>query len=95
MAFELRSSHFTDLGQMPSTYTCEGQDVSPQLSWSNVPADTKSLALIVDDPDAPDPAAPKMMWVHWVLYDLPPTATPAARRSDQGRASQGNSGRPE
>ena len=75
MAFELRSSHFTDLGQMPSTYTCEGQDVSPQLSWSNVPADTKSLALIVDDPDAPDPAAPKMMWVHWVLYDLPPTAT--------------------
>ena len=75
MAFELRSSHFTDLGQMPSTYTCEGQDVSPQLSWSNVPADTKSLALIVDDPDAPDPEAPKMMWVHWVLYDLPPTAT--------------------
>ena len=75
MTFKLTSSHFTDLGQMPSTYTCEDQDVSPQLSWSNVPADTKSLALIVDDPDAPDPAAPKMTWVHWVLYDLPPTAT--------------------
>ncbi|MBV2234071.1 MAG: YbhB/YbcL family Raf kinase inhibitor-like protein [Sterolibacterium sp.] len=61
-------------------YTCEGQDISPQLAWSEVPAGTQSLVLIVDDPDAPDPAAPKMTWVHWVLYNIPPTVSelPAA-----------------
>jgi Raf kinase inhibitor-like YbhB/YbcL family protein len=54
-----------------SNYTCDGQDVSPPLRWSDAPAGTKSFALIVDDPDAPDPAAPKMTWVHWVLYNIP------------------------
>jgi hypothetical protein len=53
-------------------YTCDGEDVSPPLAWSDVPPNAKSLALIVDDPDAPDPKAPKTTWVHWVLYDLPP-----------------------
>ena len=67
------STAFTHEGAIPSLYTCEGKDVSPPLSWSEVPPGTKSLAMIVDDPDAPDPAAPKMTWVHWVLYNLPPT----------------------
>jgi hypothetical protein len=75
MTFKIESSAFTHQGTIPRKYTCEGSDLSPPLSWSGVPAGTKSLALIVDDPDAPDPRAPKMTWVHWVLYDLPPTAT--------------------
>ena len=61
-------------GAIPVKYTCEGRDVSPPLAWSGVPPGAKSLALIVDDPDAPDPAAPKLTWVHWVLYNLPPDA---------------------
>lgn len=56
---------------IPARHTCEGDDVSPPLSWSGLPAETRSLALIVDDPDAPDPKAPKRVWVHWVLYNLP------------------------
>jgi Raf kinase inhibitor-like YbhB/YbcL family protein len=70
----LTSTAFQDGGEIPSRYTCKGADVSPPLSWSGVPADAKSLALIVDDPDAPDPSAPKMTWVHWLLYDIPTTA---------------------
>ena len=71
----LSSRAFTDKGEIPSLYTCQGKDVSPPLAWSGVPDGTKSLALIVDDPDAPDPAAPQRTWVHWVLYDVPPSAT--------------------
>jgi hypothetical protein len=71
----LTSAAFSPQGEIPKKYTCDGQDLSPPLAWSDLPAGTKSLALIVDDPDAPDPKAPKMTWVHWVLYNLPPTAT--------------------
>ena len=67
------STAFNDQGAIPALYTCQGKDISPPLAWSDLPPGTKTLALIVDDPDAPDPAAPKMTWVHWVLYDLPPT----------------------
>jgi len=74
MAFKLTSSAFAEGGAIPAKYTCDGKDVSPPLAWSGVPAGAKSLALIVDDPDAPDPKAPKMTWVHWVLYDIPPAA---------------------
>lgn len=56
---------------IPLRFTCDGEDISPALAWSGVPKEAMSLALIVDDPDAPDPAAPKMVWVHWVLYNLP------------------------
>jgi len=69
---KLSSPAFQDQGSIPRKYTCEGADVSPPLAIEDIPAGTRSLALIVDDPDAPDPAAPKMTWVHWVLYDLPP-----------------------
>lgn len=75
MALTITSPSFSHQGQMPRTYTCEGSDVSPPLSWSGVPDGTKSLVLVVDDPDAPDPKAPKMTWVHWVLYNLPATST--------------------
>ena len=70
----LTSSAFAHNGAIPRKHTCDGQDLSPALAWSGVPAGAKSLVLIVDDPDAPDPAAPKMTWVHWVLYNLPPSA---------------------
>jgi Raf kinase inhibitor-like YbhB/YbcL family protein len=75
MALSLTSPSFAPGGEIPSLFTCEGRDLSPALSWSGVSPDAKSLALVVDDPDAPDPRAPKMTWVHWVLYNLPPATT--------------------
>jgi Raf kinase inhibitor-like YbhB/YbcL family protein len=74
MSMTITSSAFAHSGAIPKQYTCEGKDVSPPLAWSGVPTNAKSLVLIVDDPDAPDPAAPRMTWVHWVLYNIPPTA---------------------
>jgi Raf kinase inhibitor-like YbhB/YbcL family protein len=71
MPFTLTSSAFANGGEIPAVHTCEGADVSPPLAWSGLPPGTASLALIVDDPDAPDPASPQMTWVHWVVYDLP------------------------
>jgi Raf kinase inhibitor-like YbhB/YbcL family protein len=75
MALTLKSSAFDNGGEIPSRYTCEGEDVSPPLVWTGVPVTARSLVLIIDDPDAPDPRAPKMIWVHWVLYNIPPDAT--------------------
>lgn len=75
MALTITSPAFYHETEIPTEFTCDGLDVSPPLEWTGIPADTKSLVLIVDDPDAPDPAAPKMTWVHWVLYNLPPTTT--------------------
>lgn len=75
MSFVLASPSFPANGQIPSLHTCDGQDVSPQLEWSGVPAGTRSLLLIVDDPDAPDPAAPRLTWVHWCLYNIPASAS--------------------
>lgn len=72
MALKLTSAAFAHEGVIPKRYTCDGEDISPALQWSGLPEGTKSLALIVDDPDAPDPAAPQMVFVHWVLYNLPP-----------------------
>jgi Raf kinase inhibitor-like YbhB/YbcL family protein len=74
MSFVLKSSAFNDGGEIPARFTCEGEDLSPDLAWSGVPQGTRSLVLIVDDPDAPDPNAPKMVWDHWLLYNLPPTS---------------------
>jgi len=75
VSFTIRSAAFPEHGAIPSKYTCEGADLSPPLTWSNLPEGTQSLALVVEDPDVPDPKAPTRTWVHWVLYDLPPTAT--------------------
>ena len=74
MALAITSSAFTHEGPIPKPYTCQGKDISPALAWSGAPAGTKSFALVVDDPDAPDPKAPKMTWVHWVLYNIPADA---------------------
>ena len=101
MPLTISSPAFAPGGPIPVAYTGEGRDASPPLAWSGVPAGAKSLVLIVDDPDAPDPAAPKRVWVHWVLYDLPPAVTglpeavadlPAGTRegkNDWGRAGYG------
>jgi len=72
MALALTSKAFRAGGEIPPLYTCDGKDLAPPLEWTGIPPGTKSLALIVDDPDAPDPAAPKMTWVHWLLYNIPP-----------------------
>lgn len=69
---KLSSPAFRNEGAIPRKYTCQGDDACPELAWSDVPLGTKSLALVVDDPDAPDPAAPRMTWVHWVAYDISP-----------------------
>jgi Raf kinase inhibitor-like YbhB/YbcL family protein len=71
MQMLLTSPAFIDHGEMPTRFTCEGDNVSPPLRWSGAPQRVKSFALIIDDPDAPDPAAPKRTWVHWVLYNIP------------------------
>ena len=75
VSLSLTSPAFTANGEIPKEYTCEGGDHSPELSWSGAPQGTKSFALIEDDPDAPDPKAPKTTWVHWVLYDIPASVT--------------------
>jgi Raf kinase inhibitor-like YbhB/YbcL family protein len=69
----LTSTNFVNQGTIPGRHTCDSNDISPALMWSNPPSGTKSFALIVDDPDAPDPANPRMTWVHWVLYNIPAT----------------------
>lgn len=74
-ALALTSAAFGEGETIPAQYTCDGADVSPPLAWTGAPAGTRSFALIVDDPDAPDPAAPKMTWVHWILYNLPAGTT--------------------
>jgi hypothetical protein len=71
----ITSPAFAANADLPAKLTCQGGDKSPPLAFAEIPASTKSLALIVDDPDAPDPAAPRMTWVHWVLYNLPPQTT--------------------
>jgi Raf kinase inhibitor-like YbhB/YbcL family protein len=75
MTMTVTSQVFPHNGEIPARFTCDGEDVSPPLEWSGLPRGTKAIVLIVDDPDAPDPAAPKMTWVHWVLYNIPPNVT--------------------
>jgi len=72
---ELSSPTFAPGAEIPMRHTCEGEDVAPALQWRGVPERAVSLVLIVDDPDAPDPAAPQRTWVHWVVYDIPPAAS--------------------
>jgi Raf kinase inhibitor-like YbhB/YbcL family protein len=88
-AMKLTSAAFAHNAEIPKLHTCDGKDVSPSLEWSDVPAGAKSLAMIVDDPDAPDPAAPKMTWVHWVLYNIPTSATGLAQGIAPGDLPRG------
>jgi len=89
MAMTLTSPAFSHEGSIPARFTCDGDDISPALQWSGAPAGTRSFVLIVDDPDAPDPAAPRMTWVHWVLYNLPPNATGLAENVSAKDLPQG------
>lgn len=83
--FTIRSSAFANGEEIPAVHTCEGDQLSPPLEWSGAPEGTRSFVLIVDDPDAPDPAAPKQIWVHWLLYNLPAsTVELAAGASPRG-----------
>ncbi|MDH4234023.1 MAG: YbhB/YbcL family Raf kinase inhibitor-like protein [Gallionella sp.] len=75
MPMIISSPAFKRDGVIPARHTCDGLNISPVLKWTGMPAGTKSLALIVDDPDAPDPVAPKMTWVHWVVYNIPPNTS--------------------
>ncbi len=75
MSLRIEASGFSAGADIPIRFTGEGEDLSPALLWSGAPSGTKSFSLIVDDPDAPDPAAPKMVWAHWVLYNIPASAT--------------------
>lgn len=75
MFLTLVSPSFEHQCDIPSRFTCEGADISPALQWSGIPQGTQTLALIVDDPDAPDPKNPRMTWVHWILYNIPASAT--------------------
>lgn len=84
MPLTISSPAFSPGGAIPRQCTCDGDDRSPPLAWSGVPPRTRSLALIVDDPDAPDPKAPRMTWVHWLLYDIPPGATGLAEAVKPG-----------
>jgi Raf kinase inhibitor-like YbhB/YbcL family protein len=95
----LTSPSFDAGAEIPRRHTCQGQDLSPALAWAEVPAGAKTLALIVDDPDAPDPAAPKRTWVHWVVFDIPATATGLPEGAGNGlpagaRAAKNDWGRP-
>ncbi len=91
--FTLSSKAFDPGEPIPPKYTAYGDEVSPPLSWSDPPAGTKSLALIVEDPDAPDPENPKTVLVHWLVYDIPATARElpegAAGGKLPGKARQG------
>jgi Raf kinase inhibitor-like YbhB/YbcL family protein len=89
MPLTLTSTAFAAGGEMPERLTCEGTDTSPSLEWTSVPPGTRSLALIVDDPDAPDPAAPSMTWVHWVLYNMPPGTQSLAEGAARGHLPPG------
>ncbi|HYH98612.1 YbhB/YbcL family Raf kinase inhibitor-like protein [Hyalangium sp.] len=69
---QLISPRFQEGEPIPIAFTCEGEDKAPPLHWGEVPPGTRSLALLVDDPDAPDPQRPQRTWCHWILYNLPP-----------------------
>jgi Raf kinase inhibitor-like YbhB/YbcL family protein len=89
MAMTLTSSAFKQNDQIPSKYTCEGDNISPPVAWSGVPEITKSLVLIIDDPDAPDPKAPQRVWVHWVVYNMPPGAKGLPENTSKAGLPQG------
>jgi Raf kinase inhibitor-like YbhB/YbcL family protein len=84
-SIKVTSTAFQDGGSIPEKYTCDGAGVSPPLAWTGVPADTKSLALVVDDPDAP-----RGTFTHWVLLDLDPATRSIAEGATPSGAQQAN-----
>ncbi len=92
---ELRSQGFEHGGEMPARYTCDGKNISPPLIWAGVPDGTKSLALVIDDPDVPDPKAPTRVWVHWLLYNIPAQVRSLPEANAGSQPARGDPGRPE
>jgi Raf kinase inhibitor-like YbhB/YbcL family protein len=90
---KLSSPAFMHEEEIPARFTCEGEDCSPPLEWADVPEGTKSFALVVDDPDAPDPAAPKQVFVHWVLFDLPANKRALSQGLSEGLPPEAGVGR--
>jgi Raf kinase inhibitor-like YbhB/YbcL family protein len=91
MTLTISSTAFAPNGPIPSRYTCDGADTSPPLEWSGAPNGTRSFALIVDDPDAPDPAKPQRVYVHWVVFNIPPATSKLAEGAAKGGLPQGAS----
>jgi len=89
MSLTISSPAFTEKAMIPATYTCDGLNISPPLRWTGIPPEAKSLVLIIDDPDAPDPAAPKMTWVHWLLYNIPVNVSGLAEGIDLEELPEG------
>ncbi len=87
--FQIYSTAFKNGEEIPALYTCQGKNISPPLFWKGIPEGTKSLALIADDPDAPDPAAPRITWVHWVLYNIPVEAKELQEGTDSANLPAG------
>jgi Raf kinase inhibitor-like YbhB/YbcL family protein len=83
VSIKITSTAFQPGGSIPSKYTCEDRDLSPPLAWSGAPPVTKTFALIVDDPDAPDPAKPQRVYVHWVLYNIPAATVALAENASK------------
>jgi Raf kinase inhibitor-like YbhB/YbcL family protein len=83
VSIKITSTAFQAGGSIPSKYTCEDRDLSPPLAWSGAPPGTKSFALIVDDPDAPDPAKPQRVYVHWVVYNIPAATVALAENASK------------
>ncbi len=79
MTLSIASSAFADSERVPVRFTGDGDDVSPPLTWSNLPANARELALIVDDPDAPTPEP----WVHWIIYKIPTSESGLAENVDK------------
>jgi Raf kinase inhibitor-like YbhB/YbcL family protein len=86
----LSSSAFAANGSIPTKYTCEGAGTSPPLAWSGSPSGTKSFALIVEDPDAPDPAKPTRVVSHWVAYNIPAATTALAENASKSGMPAGS-----
>ena len=89
MTLQITSSAFQQGGAIPARYTCEGEDASPPLAWSGVPSNAKTIAMIVDDPDAPDPAKPQRVYVHWVVYNIPAATTSLAEKASKSGMPKG------
>jgi Raf kinase inhibitor-like YbhB/YbcL family protein len=87
--FEIHSSAFGQGQPIPSRHTCEGDDISPPLAWSGAPDGTRSYALLVDDPDAPDPAAPRRLYLHWIRYDISASVTELREGAGNDAPSEG------
>lgn len=89
MPMTLKSPAFAHQTDIPKEFTCDGSNVSPALAWTDVPQNAKSLVLIVDDPDVPAPFLPLRTWVHWLLYNIPPTVSELPQQLAPQKLPQG------